>query len=36
LYNIPILLVGAIPVGLLTLAAELVLGGVQRMLQPPA
>ena len=36
LYNIPILLVGAIPVALLTLAAELVLGGVQRMLQPPA
>ena len=36
LYNIPILLVGAIPVGLLTLTAELVLGGVQRMLQPPA
>jgi len=36
LYNIPILLVGAIPVGLLTLAAEIVLGGVQRMLQPPA
>ncbi len=36
LYNIPILLVGAIPVGLLTLAAEFVLGGVQRMLQPPA
>lgn len=35
LYNIPILLVGAIPVGLLTLAAEIVLGGVQRMLQPP-
>ena len=35
LYSIPILLVGAIPVALLTLVAEIVLSGVQRVLQPP-
>jgi osmoprotectant transport system permease protein len=36
LYSIPILLVGAIPVALLTLVAEIILSGVQRVLQPPA
>lgn len=36
LYNVPILLVGAIPIALLTLAAEVLLSGVQRLLQPPA
>lgn len=35
LYSIPILLVGAIPVALLTLLADLALGGAQRLLQPP-
>lgn len=35
LYSIPILLVGAVPVALLTLLADLVLGGAQRWLQPP-
>jgi len=35
LYDIPILLVGAIPVALLTLVAELLLGGLQRRLSPP-
>lgn len=35
LYSIPILLVGAVPVALLTLAADLLLGGAQRWLQPP-
>jgi osmoprotectant transport system permease protein len=35
LYDIPILLVGAIPVALLTLLAELLLGGLQRRLAPP-
>jgi len=35
LYNIPILLVGALPVALLTLVAEVLLGSVQRVLQPP-
>jgi len=35
LYSIPILLVGAIPVGLLTLGSELLLGGLYRMLEPP-
>lgn len=35
LFNIPILLVGAIPVALLTLVAELLLGGLQRTLEPP-
>lgn len=35
LYSIPILLVGAVPVALLTLAADLFLGGAQRWLQPP-
>ncbi len=36
LYNIPILLVGALPVALLTLVVEILLSGVQRTLQPPA
>ena len=35
LYNIPILLVGAIPVALLALSANLVLGGLEKWLQPP-
>lgn len=35
LYSIPILLVGAIPVALLTLGSELLLGSLQRMLEPP-
>lgn len=35
LFSIPILLVGAIPVALLTLMAELLLGGLQRVLEPP-
>ena len=35
LYSIPILLVGAVPVALLTLLADLLLGGAQRWLQPP-
>ncbi|MBK8989320.1 MAG: ABC transporter permease [Chloroflexi bacterium] len=35
LYDIPILLVGAIPVALLALTADLLLGGVQQRLQPP-
>jgi len=35
LFSIPILLVGAIPVALLTLTAELLLGGLQRVLEPP-
>jgi osmoprotectant transport system permease protein len=36
LYNIPILLVGAIPVALLALSADLLLGRLQHWLQPPA
>jgi osmoprotectant transport system permease protein len=36
LYDISILLVGAIPVALLALATDLLLGGVQHWLQPPA
>ncbi len=35
LYNIPILLVGAIPVALLALFADLFLGRLQKQLQPP-
>jgi osmoprotectant transport system permease protein len=35
LFSIPILLVGAIPVALLTLAAELLLGRLHRRLEPP-
>lgn len=35
LFDIPILLVGAIPVALLTLVAELLLGGLHRVLEPP-
>lgn len=35
LYNIPILLVGAIPVALLALSADLFLGRLQKRLQPP-
>jgi osmoprotectant transport system permease protein len=35
LYNIPILLVGAIPVALLALFADLFLGHLQKRLQPP-
>ncbi|MEN9239567.1 MAG: ABC transporter permease [Thermostichales cyanobacterium SZTDM-1c_bins_54] len=35
LYDISILLVGAIPVALLALGAELLLSGCQRWLQPP-
>ncbi len=35
LYDIPILLVGAIPVALLTLTAELSLSRAQRALEPP-
>lgn len=34
MYSIPILLVGAIPVALLTLLAELCLGSLQRALEP--
>lgn len=36
LYDIPILLVGAIPVAILALSADLLLGGLQRWLQPPS
>lgn len=36
LYDSAILLVGAVPVALLTLFAEGILGGLQRALQPPA
>lgn len=36
LYEIPILLVGAIPVAFLALTADLLLGGLQNRLQPPA
>ena len=36
LYDISILLVGAIPVALLALSTDLILGGVQRWLQPPS
>ncbi len=36
LYSIPILLVGAVPVALLTLFADVLLGGVERLLRPPA
>lgn len=36
LYDIPILLVGAIPVALLALSADLLLGKMQHWLQPPA
>jgi osmoprotectant transport system permease protein len=36
LFDIPILLVGAIPVALLTLVAELGLGTLHRVLEPPA
>lgn len=36
LYDIPILLVGAIPVALLALSMDLFLGGLQRWLQPPS
>ncbi|MCX6045619.1 MAG: ABC transporter permease subunit, partial [Chloroflexi bacterium] len=36
LYNIPILLVGALPVALLTLVVEILLSSVQRILEPPA
>ena len=36
LYDIPILLVGAIPVALLALSTDLLLGGLQRWLQPPS
>jgi osmoprotectant transport system permease protein len=35
LYNIPILLVGAIPVALLALFADLFLGQLQKQLEPP-
>lgn len=35
LYDIPILLVGAVPVALLTLLAELALGTLHRVLEPP-
>jgi osmoprotectant transport system permease protein len=35
LFDIPILLVGAIPVALLTLGAELALGTLHRVLEPP-
>lgn len=35
LFDIPILLVGAIPVAMLTLVAELLLGGLHRVLEPP-
>lgn len=36
LYDIPILLVGAIPVAILALSIDLFLGGVQKWLQPPS
>ena len=36
LYDIPILLVGAIPVAFLALSTDLLLGGVQKWLQPPS
>ena len=36
LYDIPILLVGAIPVAILALSVDLLLGGLQRWLQPPS
>ncbi|MBE2224011.1 MAG: ABC transporter permease [Anaerolineae bacterium] len=36
LYDIPILLVGAVPVALLALSTDLLLGGLQRWLQPPS
>jgi osmoprotectant transport system permease protein len=36
LYDIAILLVGAIPVALLALSADLALGGLQQWLQPPS
>jgi len=36
LYDIPILLVGAIPVAFLALSTDLILGGVQKWLQPPS
>jgi osmoprotectant transport system permease protein len=36
LYNIPILLVGAIPVALLALSIDLLLGRLQHWLQPPS
>ncbi|MCA9991492.1 MAG: hypothetical protein KDE29_10865, partial [Anaerolineales bacterium] len=35
MFDITILLVGAIPVALLALLAEILLGGLQRALQPP-
>jgi osmoprotectant transport system permease protein len=35
LYDTAILLVGAIPVALLAMGAEVVLGAVQRALEPP-
>lgn len=35
LFDIPILLVGAIPVALLTLVVELLLSGLHRLLEPP-
>ncbi|MEZ4737604.1 MAG: ABC transporter permease [Caldilineaceae bacterium] len=35
LFSIPVLLVGAIPVAILTLVAELLLGGLHRVLEPP-
>lgn len=35
LFDIPILLVGAIPVALLTLVVELLLSGLHRFLEPP-
>jgi osmoprotectant transport system permease protein len=36
LYDIPILLVGAIPVAFLALSTDLILGGIQKWLQPPS
>lgn len=36
LFDIPILLVGAIPVAILTLCSEIVLGGLHRLLTPPS
>ena len=36
LYEIPILLVGAVPVALLALSADLLLGALQNRLQPPS
>lgn len=35
LFDIPILLVGAIPVAILTLVVELLLSGLHRLLEPP-